>query len=325
MAWREQAATAPPAAPAPAATVDLQQTVQAALQDLLSDVGLAHEDSWEGPAAALPLPPLAAPKAPPSRCATGGGTALPAPGSARPSSSFFPPQSVAAAAAAGPAPRFDDDGDEPLQEGDLPSAAAARLYAARLKAAQGDLEGLQAALKARDIKMGALEKEVQQLRADKAAWQKAQKALEAQAERGKRAAEEARARLAEQENAIKAVGMERRASQQERRQAEADVKAREAKLAAALEEAQRLRRALEEAKGAAAARAGVSREEHARVAAENRQLVAQARGAKQELAVALKKAGRLIDVLRRQRVHLEAAALLQVSSRELAEALQGQQ
>lgn len=46
---------------------------------------------------------------------------------------------------------------------------------------------------------------------------------------------------------------------------------------------------------------------------------------KQELAVALKKAGRMIDVLRRQRVHLEAAALLQVSSRELAEAMQGQQ
>ena len=44
---------------------------------------------------------------------------------------------------------------------------------------------------------------------------------------------------------------------------------------------------------------------------------------KQELLVALKKAGRLVDVLRRQRVHLEAAALLQVSSRELAEALQG--
>lgn len=53
------------------------------------------------------------------------------------------------------------------------------------------------------------------------------------------------------------------------------MKAREAKLAAALEEAQRLRKALEEAKRAAAGRAGVSREEHARVAAENRQLVAQ--------------------------------------------------
>lgn len=45
---------------------------------------------------------------------------------------------------------------------------------------------------------------------------------------------------------------------------------------------------------------------------------------KQELLVALKKAGRLIDVLRRQKVCLEAAALLQVSSRELADALAAQ-
>lgn len=37
--------------------------------------------------------------------------------------------------------------------------------------------------------------------------------------------------------------------------------------------------------------------------------------------MALRKAGRLIDVLRRQKVCLEGAALLRVSSRELAEAL----
>ena len=60
-----------------------------------------------------------------------------------------------------------------------------------------------------------------------------------------------------------------------RRQSEAEVKARESKLGAALEEAQRLRLLLEEARAASTARAGVSREEHARVVAENRQLAAQ--------------------------------------------------
>ncbi|PSC72703.1 testis-expressed sequence 9 isoform X1 [Micractinium conductrix] len=296
----------------PTPALDLQQVVQSALADLLSGAGaLHHEDSWEEPTALAPLPA--------------------APATRRPTDQHPPAAQPAAAAAAGAArnarpsePSFSStsyDGEAPLQEGDLPPAAAARLYAARLRAAQGDVEGLQAALKARDSKLGALEKEVQQLRAEKVAWQKSQRALEAQAERGKRAAEEARARLAEQENALRQVDAERRATQQERRQAEADVKAREGKLAAALEEAQRLRRALEEARGAAAARAGVSREDHVRVVAEARTLA----GQKQELAVALKKAGRLIDVLRRQRVHLEAAALLQVSSRELADALAAQQ
>ena len=51
-----------------------------------------------------------------------------------------------------------------MQEQDLPPAAAARLYQARLRAAQGELESLQAAVKARDARLGGLEKEVQALR-----------------------------------------------------------------------------------------------------------------------------------------------------------------
>lgn len=164
--------TAPAPAPAPAAepqpaALDLQQTVQAALQDLLSGVGLEHEDSWEAPGAPVPLAPASLQS---SRRATAGGgacVALPATtarSSVGPSTSLAPGRPAPAAAAAlGAAPSLGDD-DEPLQEGDLPPAAAARLYAARLRAAQSDLEGLQAAVRARDAKLGAVEKEVQQLR-----------------------------------------------------------------------------------------------------------------------------------------------------------------
>ena len=54
------------------------------------------------------------------------------------------------------------------------------------------------------------------------------------------------------------------------------MKAREAKLAAALGEAQRLRRALEEARAdASAGRQGVCREEHSQLVADNRKLTAQ--------------------------------------------------
>ena len=151
------AATAAPAAAADEGTpaLDLQQVVQSALADLLSGAGaLHHEDSWEEPTALAPLPA--------------------APATRRPTDQHPPAAQPAAAAAAGAArnarpsePSFSStsyDGEAPLQEGDLPPAAAARLYAARLRAAQGDVEGLQAALKARDSKLGALEKEVQQLR-----------------------------------------------------------------------------------------------------------------------------------------------------------------
>ncbi len=164
-----QAATAPAPAPAPSAAADLQQTVQAALQDLLSGVGLEHEDSWETPMLVPPRSCTGVPRMHPSRRTTGSSTAT---ASARESavaceqaaSTLFASSSLAAAAAAGQAPVFADDGDGALQEGDLPPAAAVRLYAARLKAAKADLEGLQGALKGRDIKLSTLEKEVQQLR-----------------------------------------------------------------------------------------------------------------------------------------------------------------
>ncbi|PRW56069.1 testis-expressed sequence 9 isoform X2 [Chlorella sorokiniana] len=304
-----------PQAPRPA----LDQLVQSALQDLLSVAGLEHEDSWEAAAPApLPQPPRASGSGQPAAATAGS-----APATARRPSVHLGASGPSAASELAAVYAS----EEPLQsaaafeeeEAGLPPAAALRLYQAWLRAAQADLAGLQAAVKAKEAKLGGLEKEVQQLRQDKAAWQKQQKALEAAAERSKRAADEARARAAEQEAAVKQIEAERRAGQQERRQAEAEGKAREAKLAAALEEATRLRKLLEEAKSQASARSTVSWEEHGRVVADHRQLAAQ----KQELLVVLKKAGRLIDVLRRQKVHLEAAALLQVSSRELADALQG--
>ncbi len=51
--------------------------------------------------------------------------------------------------------------------------------------------------------------------------------------------------------------------------------------------------------------------------AENKRLEQQ----KQELVLAFKKAMKLVDVLKRQKLHLEAAALLDISGRELMQAM----
>ena len=53
-------------------------------------------------------------------------------------------------------------------------------------------------------------------RLEKTGWKKQQKALEVAADKNKREAEEARVRLQEQENAFKQIGLERRATLQER-------------------------------------------------------------------------------------------------------------
>ena len=150
-------------AAAPTAALDLHQTVQNALADLLSIAGLQHEDSWDAssahPGATSALPQLR------------GGSERPGPGpaaSAAGSSTRAPSfralsMGPAGGAVAGEAEEEEEE-EEVVQEQDLPPAAAARLYQARLRAAQGELESLQAAVKGRDARLSGLKKEVQALR-----------------------------------------------------------------------------------------------------------------------------------------------------------------
>lgn len=158
---RLQAAPLPPAAP------PLEQLVQSALQDLLSVAGLEHEDSWEAAAPApLPQPPQvqARPSAHSQAPITGGRT------SARRASAQLGAFSTASASSELEAVYAQEEAlpcagaacDE--EEAGLPPAAALRFYQARLRAAQADLAGMQAATKAKEAKLGSLEKEVQQLR-----------------------------------------------------------------------------------------------------------------------------------------------------------------
>lgn len=139
----------------------LDQLVQSALQDLLSVAGLEHEDSWEA-AAPVPLPQPPQQQALPPRASAGGqAAAAGATAPRRPSAPSTTSELAAVYAPEEPLPSAAGFEDE---EAGLPPAAALRLYQARLRAAQTDLAGLQAVVKAKEAKLGGLEKELQQLR-----------------------------------------------------------------------------------------------------------------------------------------------------------------
>lgn len=188
----------------------------------------------------------------------------------------------------------------------LPPQVAARLYATRLRAAATEVASLQAAMRDKDQRLGSLEQDVLALRAAAAAGAKERKALEAKTERQQRAAEAAAEQLKQREALLHQLESEQRASVQERRQAEVEAKARDARLNHALEEAARYRRLLEEAREAQRAMQGVPREEHSRVLAENRTL----QGQKAELVTAFSKAMKLVGVLDLQKQHLQTAQLV---------------
>ena len=107
-----------------------------------------------------------------------------------------------------------------------------------------------------------------------------------------------------------------------RRQAEQEARARGVRLARALDDAERLKKLLEAAEARARDGRGAADADAKRLAAD----VARLERQKGQLLLAFRKQARLVDVLRRQKAHLEAARSLALTEEEFARVLgQGQE
>jgi len=101
------------------------------------------------------------------------------------------------------------------------------------------------------------------------------------------------------------------------RSAETEGKSREVRLNRALEEVERYRKLLEEAREQGNHGKDSAKHEMDKVLAENKRLQRQ----KSELITAFRKQMKLIDVLKKQKIHLEAARLLQFTEDEFLRTL----
>lgn len=196
-----------------------------------------------------------------------------------------------------------------------------RLLHARIKALEDTLTKLQTDSSKKESIVSDQDKLLKQSESERRKLTRKIGALETQLAQQKTIADETGPLLKEQENQIESLRAQVLALEKEKKKVEQDSRNRDVKLNRALQEVQKYKeqvaQALSRDSSSTATSAVMSNESVAQLTAQIRKLTQQ----KEELLAAFKKQMKLIDVLKRQKIHMEAAKLLSFTEEEFVKSL----
>ena len=293
----------------------------AAAQEALSGLRDQHEAMEESlrsflatdePAAAAPAgaAPAAAAPAKEPWVSGAGATRGPAPG--KPAKAKAAPKPKAAAAEAGPK-RAKASGSKVPQDVEM----KLRFFEGRVKQLEKDLKASQVELNGTESAKQALEAQVGELKAEKASLLKERSALKHTAEKYRKEAEGAVGQLQGQRKALTEANRTTDVAARDRMKVESELKSRDIRLMRALEEIDKYKKLLEDQRAAEKDRKAVAQEDYKKALSDKAKLEKQ----KNELMVLFRKQLKLIDVLKRQKVHLQAAQMLNFTEKEFLKAV----
>eukprot|EP00455_Lapot_gusevi_P003601 TRINITY_DN11466_c0_g3_i3.p1 TRINITY_DN11466_c0_g3~~TRINITY_DN11466_c0_g3_i3.p1 ORF type:complete len:333 (+),score=61.90 TRINITY_DN11466_c0_g3_i3:77-1075(+) len=196
--------------------------------------------------------------------------------------------------------------------------AKIRWQAARLKVMQEEIQKLVAEIGEKDRSLNVLEGKLKAFDEDNKRLSRGLQAAEAAAEKQKKSSAEAIKKADVLDKQVATLAKELESLQKSRKQAEVEKRARDVRLNRALEEAEKYKSMVREQKETRKDGSDGLRQENARLVAENKKLTRQ----KNELLAAFKKQLKLIDILKRQKVHIEAAKVLSFTEEEFTKTLE---
>ena len=197
-----------------------------------------------------------------------------------------------------------DPAEDPVEFSD---DAYGRLAKARIAALRDELSAQARELRDARARLRDRDSELKATLTEKAAVAKQLRSATSALEKERRAASELRAEADAKAREAAEARRDADRSTVRTKASEAETKARDVRLNRALEEVERYKSALAEARDETKGGGAESRREATELRGDVRRLERQ----KQELTAAFKKQSRLVDVLRKQKTHLEAARVVQ--------------